>query len=57
MERALAVDMYDNLSRKHVWHGAAVGELAYDPASRAEELPAVVAKIFERYPVGTSTPN
>ena len=57
MERALTVDMYDNLSRKHVWHGAAVGELVYNPASRAEELPLVVAKIFERYPVGASTQN
>lgn len=51
MERALAVDMYDNLTRKHVWHGAAVGELAYDASSRAEELPGVVAEIFGRYPV------
>jgi hypothetical protein len=57
MERALAVDMYDNLSRKHVWHGAAVGELVYNAASRAEELPLVVAKIFERYPVEASTQN
>jgi hypothetical protein len=57
MERALAVDMYDNLIRKHVWHGAAVGELVYNPSSRAEELPLVVAKIFERYPLGASTQN
>lgn len=57
MERALAVDMYDNLIRKHVWHGAAVGELVYNPGARAEELPLVVSKIFERYPVGTSTHN
>lgn len=51
MERALTVDMYDNLTRKHVWHGAAVGELAYNPTKRAEEFPMVVAKIFERYPI------
>ena len=57
MERALAVDMYDNLIRKHVWHGAAVGELEYSPSARAEELPEVVAKIFERYPLGPSTQN
>ncbi|MEN8202933.1 MAG: DUF4136 domain-containing protein [Bacteroidota bacterium] len=57
MERALAVDMYDNLLRKHVWHGAAVGELAYDPSSRTEELPVVVTKIFERYPVEAPTYN
>lgn len=55
MERALAVDMYDNLLRKHVWHSAAVGELVYDPAARAEELPGVIAKIFENYPIQAST--
>jgi hypothetical protein len=31
MERAISVDMYDNHSKKHVWHCAAVGELVYDP--------------------------
>ena len=51
MERALTVDIYDNQSRKHVWHGAAVGELEYDPGERAEELLVIVAKIFEHYPV------
>lgn len=51
MERAIAVDMYDNRTRKHVWHGAAVGELDYDPQDRAERLPLVAEKIFERYPV------
>lgn len=50
MERALAVDFYDNQTLTHVWHGAAVGELVYDPTERAGELPTVVAKIFERYP-------
>ena len=51
MERAIAVDMYDNRTWKHVWHGAAVGELDYDPRERAERLPLVAEKIFERYPV------
>jgi hypothetical protein len=51
MERAITIDMYDNRTRKHVWHGAAVGELVYDPATRAEKLPEVVASIFEKYPV------
>ena len=55
MERALTVDMYDNLSQKHVWHGAAVGELVYDPAERAETLPVVVAQIFQEYPVQVSS--
>ncbi len=51
MERALAVDMYDNYTKRHVWHGAAVGELVYDPAERAEKLPQVVVEIFKKYPV------
>jgi len=51
MERALAVDFYDNQTLTHVWHGAAVGELEYDPTERAGELPNVIAKIFEKYPV------
>lgn len=51
MERAISVDMYDNKSRKHVWHCAAVDELEYDPEERAERLPQVAAEIFQRYPV------
>ena len=51
MERAIAVDMYDNQSMKHIWHCAAVGELEYDPQQRAAGLPDLVAKIFEYYPI------
>lgn len=51
MERALAIDLYDNKTMMHVWHCAAVGELVYDPEERAEKLAEVTAKIFERYPV------
>lgn len=51
MERAISVDMYDNSTRKHVWHGAAVGELDYNSHRRADRLPEVAARIFERYPV------
>ena len=51
MERAVAVDMYDNRIRKHVWHCAAVGELEYDNTERANRLPELAAEIFERYPV------
>ncbi len=57
MERALAVDFYDNQTLTHVWHCAAVGELVYDPTERAEELPNVVTKIFERFPLEPSTHN
>ena len=51
MERAIAVDMYDNRTQKHIWHCAAVDELDYDAESRAEHLPMVASKIFEKYPV------
>jgi len=51
MERAIAVDLYDNATMKHIWHCAAVGELVYDPDRRTENLYEVVAEIFERYPV------
>jgi hypothetical protein len=57
MERAIAVDMYDNHSQKHVWHGAAVGELEYDPEKRTEELPAIVARIFQEYPIQPGNPD
>jgi len=51
MERAMTVDMYDNLIKRHVWHGAAVGELETDTEARMLELPEIIASIFEKYPV------
>jgi len=51
LERAIAVDMFDNQSMKHIWHCAAVGELEYDPEQRAAGLSELVARIFERYPI------
>ena len=51
MERAIAVDMFDNKTMKQIWHCAASGELVYDPDKRAAELPQVVEKIFSRYPI------
>lgn len=54
LERAISVDMYDNLSRKHIWHCAAVGELEYDPEARAAGLSELAARIFERYPVSVA---
>ena len=54
LERAISVDMYDNLSRKHIWHCAAVGELEYDPEARAAGLSELAARIFERYPVSSA---
>ena len=54
MERAISVDMYDNLSKKHIWHCAAVGELEYNPDQRAAGLSDLAARIFERYPVQVS---
>ena len=55
MERAIAVDMYDNRTQKHIWHCAAVDELEYDPEARAQNLPMVAARIFEKYPVQPPT--
>jgi len=55
MERAIAVDMYDNRTQKHIWHCAAVDELEYDAESRAKNLPVVAARIFEKYPVQPAT--
>jgi hypothetical protein len=51
MERAIAVDMYDNQSMRHIWHCAASGELENDTETRMALLPVVVSKIFQRYPV------
>jgi len=50
MERAIALDMFDVRTQKHVWHAAAVGELNGDPANRAENFPKVATAIFEKYP-------
>jgi len=57
MEQAIAVDVYDNQTRKHVWHGAAVGEIDYDSAERAEEIPVIASTLFEEYPVHLPTDN
>lgn len=51
IERAIAVDFYENLSRRHVWHAAAVGELQRDPQKRKENFKEVAAALFEQYPV------
>ncbi|MFH0758246.1 MAG: DUF4136 domain-containing protein [Bacteroidota bacterium] len=55
MERAIAVDMYDNHTQKHVWHCAAVGELDYDPQARAAKLPELAADIFKKYPLAPAS--
>jgi hypothetical protein len=57
MERAIAVDMYDNQTKKHVWHCAAVGELIYDAQRRAENLPDLAAEIFGNYPLALNEPG
>lgn len=51
MERAITIDMFDVRTRKHVWHGAAVGELDGDPAIRAESFPTLASAIFDKYPL------
>lgn len=57
MERAISLDMYDNNTQKHVWHCAAVGQLDYDPQSRAEKLPLLATEIFKKYPLLLSDAN
>lgn len=57
MERAIALDMFDVRTQKHVWHAAAVGELNGDPANRAENFPKVASAIFEQYPVQAEVSN
>ncbi len=52
IERALAVDIFERGTRKHIWHSAAVGEIGRTPMERAEELPEQVAEMFEAFPVG-----
>jgi len=51
MERAIAVDLFDTNTKKHVWHGAAVGELNSDPGQRAENMPEIAKAIFDKYPL------
>jgi len=51
MERAIALDMYDNQTQKHVWHCTAVDELENDAEKRARDLSQVAASMFEKYPV------
>ncbi|MBN1131517.1 MAG: DUF4136 domain-containing protein [Bacteroidales bacterium] len=50
LERAIAVDIYDNKAKKHIWHSAAVGELTGDPQKRQEQLPQVTEKMFRDFP-------
>jgi len=56
LERAIAVDIYDNESRTLVWHSAAVGELEYNTQKREERMPEVVAKLFKDFPVQKGEP-
>jgi len=53
IERALAVDIFEGASKKHIWHSAAVGEVGRTPEVRAEDLPEQISEMFEKYPSGT----
>jgi len=50
MERAIAIDIYDNNAKKHIWHSAAVGELDYNPQKREERLPLIAEKMLKDLP-------
>jgi hypothetical protein len=57
MERALAIDIFENETKKHIWHGAAVGEVGRTPEERAEELPEQVQEILKSFPKNTEDKN
>jgi len=50
LERAIAVDIYDNEIKKHIWHSAAVGELDNNPQKREERLPLIADKMLRDFP-------
>jgi hypothetical protein len=50
MERALAIDVFESETKKHIWHGAAVGEVGKTAEVRAEDLPIQVGKLLASYP-------
>lgn len=49
-ERALAVDMFEGASKKHVWHSAAVGYIEFTEGEDEDQLISVAEKLFEAYP-------
>lgn len=50
VERALAVDLFEGNTKRHIWHSAAVGEVEQSPEERAEELPELVRSMFKSFP-------
>ena len=50
IERALAVDIFESGTKKHIWHSAAVGAVASTPEKRAEELPGQVSEMLKTFP-------
>ena len=50
IERAIALDLFEAGTKKHVWHSAVVGEVEQDPGLREEELPGLVSRLMEHYP-------
>jgi hypothetical protein len=54
IERALAIDIFEGSTKKHIWHGAAVGQVGRTSEERTEELPLQVEKILASYPVATA---
>lgn len=51
IEQALAMDLFDAESKKHIWHSAVVGEVGKTPEIRAEKLPVQVAEMLEEFPL------
>ena len=55
IERALAVDLFEAESKKHIWHSAAVGEVGATPEERAEALPGQVHEMLKTFPAINET--
>lgn len=50
IERALAVDIFESGTKKHIWHSAAVGAVGTTPEKRAEQLPGQVSEMLKTLP-------
>ena len=47
----LVIDMFDNSTKKQVWHGAAMGEVDQDRDRNEEKIHRVIGRILKRYPI------
>jgi len=50
MERTLTTDIFEGITKNHIWHSAVVGMAGSNPEKRAEELPEQISRMFEDFP-------